>query len=143
MRRTATGNAVELGTYFGSRCAVRRTTLIILLLMLACSQQRKQEQARDELTSWTANGQVLAHDYARGKVYKPFAKSSVEVAADSLKGLAKPLQDDEHAKDALQKVTNAYDKLSRAVENEDRSAAEEASTDFEAIKKKLDQEKQQ
>ena len=124
---------------------MRRTTLIavLLTLTLGCSQQRKAQQARDELTSWAANGHVLAQQWSRGKVMKPFAKSSVDVAMDSLKGLAKPLDSDDKAKEALQKVTNSYDALSRTIEKNDRDAGEQTSKDFDAVKQKLDQEKQQ
>lgn len=115
---------------------MRRVTLILLLLTLACqSADKKTQKARDELSSWAGTGQVLSQDWSRGKVFRPYVKSTLDVATESLKGLADPLASDEKSKAALSRVTELFDRLSHAVENDDRAAAGSLSSEFGAIRK--------
>ncbi|HEX7418858.1 MAG TPA: hypothetical protein VF505_03165 [Thermoanaerobaculia bacterium] len=117
---------------------VRRLTLILLLLAIACSSpERKAQKARDELSSWAGVGQMLSQEWSRGKVARPYVKSTLDVAFESLKGLADPLKNDEKAEAELGHVTQLFDGFSRAVEKEDRAAAASLSTEFEAIRKSL------
>jgi hypothetical protein len=117
---------------------VRRISLILLLLAFACSSpERKAEKARDELSSWAGAGEVLSQDWSRGKVARPYVRSTLDVASESLKGLADPLKSDEQAKAQLWRVTQLFDGFSRAVEKDDRAAARSLSPEFAAISKAL------
>lgn len=111
---------------------------MVLLLALGCSSpEKKAEKARHELSSWAGAGAVLSQEWSRGKLARPYVKSTLAVASDSLKGLADPLQGDERAKAQLWRVTQLFDGLSRSVANDDRAAAAPLSPEFAAIRKAL------
>lgn len=112
--------------------------MMVLLLALACgSPEKKAQKARDELSSWAGAGTVLSQGWSRGKIARPYAKSTVKVAADSLKTLADPLKDDEKAKAQLWRITQLFDGLSRSIANGDRAAAAPLTAQFAAIGKAL------
>jgi len=117
---------------------VRPIVVIAVLLTLACgSQQHKEEKARDELKSWTATGVVLSSNWSQHRVTDAYAKKTIDVAIDSLKGLAEPLQSDEKSKQALTNTTQVYGSLSRAVHNNDREDGARVSHAFVSIHKQL------
>jgi len=113
---------------------VRWITAIVIFLTLACSSpERKAEQARDELASWAATGEVLSQQWSRGKVARPFVKSTLEVAFETVKALA----DSSGNAAAARRITQLYDSFSRAVENDDHAAAGLLSSKFGTISKAL------
>lgn len=111
---------------------------MVLLLALACgSPEKKAQKARDELSSWAGAGALLSQEWSRGKLARPYIRSTLTVASDSLKGLADPLEGDERAKAQLWRVTRLFDELSRSVAHDDRAAAAPLSPEFAAISKAL------
>jgi hypothetical protein len=62
--------------------------------------------------------------------------STLDVATESLKGLAGPLKDDEDAK-ALWHVIGLFDGFSRAVEQDDHAAAGQLSPEFGLMRQAL------
>ena len=113
-------------------------TPIVLVLALACSSpDKKTEKARHELSSWAGAGAVLSHGWSQGKLARPYVRSTLTVASDSLKGLADPLEGDEKAKAQLFRVTQLFDGLSHAVANDDRPAAGPLAPEFAAISRAL------
>ena len=117
---------------------MRRITLILILLTVACkSPQQKAEKARDELSSWAGAGAALSQEWSRGNVARPYVKSTLDVAADSLKGLADPLAADDKAEAALADATQLFDTFSRAVDDGDRAKAASLSSRFDKIGKTM------
>lgn len=116
---------------------------MLVLFALACgSAEHKAEKARDELQSWTATGEVLSRQWARGDATSRYVRSTLKVATDSLQGLTGPLQGDEKSQKALARVTRLYDTFERAFEQNDRSTARKTSGEFGAISKELQRQKQ-
>ena len=114
---------------------------MVLVLGLACSSpDKKAQKARDELSSWAGAGAVLSQEWSRGKLARPYVRSTLAVASDSLKSLADPLKDDEKANAQLSRVMQLFDGLSHAVTNDDRPAAAPLSPEFAAISKALQKE---
>ena len=80
---------------------------------------------------------MLSQEWSRGKVARPYVKSTLDVAFESLKGLVDPLKNDQKAEAALGRVTQLFDRFSRAVDHGDRAAARSLSTEFAAAGKAL------
>ena len=113
---------------------MRQISLIALILLIACeSPEDKAEKAREELVSWSATGEILAHQWSRESTPTPYVKSTLNVATNTLAKLAKPLESDRESKETLSRVTQLYDSFSRAVERNDREGAAKSSRQFAAI----------
>lgn len=111
---------------------------MVVVLALACSSpDKKAQKARDELSSWAGAGAVLSKEWSRGKLARPYVKSTLDVASDSLKGLVDPLKNDEEATTALWHMMHLFDRLSSAVASNDRPAAAPLSSEFATISKVL------
>jgi hypothetical protein len=121
---------------------VRRVILIALLFVMACkSPAKKAQQARDELGSWAATGEILARDWSRGAVPQFYAESTAAVASDSLKSLAAPLQSEARSKAALWSVTQVFESFSDALKRHDRRSGERCMREFAVISSELQREK--
>lgn len=111
---------------------------MVLLLALACSSpETKAQKARDELSSWAGAGAVLSQEWSRGKLARPYVRSTLDAASDSLKVLAVPLKGDERANAQLRRTAQLFAGLSRAVADDDRAAAAHLVSEFAAISKAL------
>ena len=109
-------------------------TAIALLLLVSCkSQEDKAQNAREKLASWVATGQMLSRNWARGVAIKPYARSTVRAASDEVEKLREPLKDDSTSMQSLDEVSKLYEKLSHAVEQDDRSSGEAIARAFAAI----------
>lgn len=113
---------------------MRRAIVIALLILVSCkSQQSKEERAREQLASWAATGRMLSKNWARGVAQKPYAKSTVRAASDEVEKLRQPLKDDSKSMRAVDDVSKLYEKLSQAIERDDRRSGEDIAHAFAAI----------